>query len=312
MEDIKTSPKSLRSLVGEINKGKYNFDLPIQRRAGIWKPKEKSLFIDTLLRNYPIYPALVNKHSDTKEIDVVDFKQRFTTIAAFANDEFKLSKNLKPLTIDGTEYEIAGKKFSKLDEAVQSRFNDRDISIITMTDATEEEIVDIFERINMGHQLSNGQKRSTIESNEVREIIYSIADHPFFEKVLSPAQFKKNLDRDIVIQCLMLTEKTDKNNFTSFRDVDMNKFIIGTISNIDRPMNPAAKGSRSMNLYMSRVTEGMIRREREQILSADQKDIRALAKILKAVLDADQICVIGSEEKIEEQKEMFMEIRTLS
>ena len=143
MEDIKTSPKSLRSLVGEINKGKYNFDLPIQRRAGIWKPKEKSLFIDTLLRNYPIYPALVNKHSDTKEIDVVDFKQRFTTIAAFANDEFKLSKNLKPLTIDGTEYEIAGKKFSKLDETVQSRFNDRDISIITMTDATEEEIVDI-------------------------------------------------------------------------------------------------------------------------------------------------------------------------
>lgn len=95
-------------------------------------------------------------------------------------------------------------------------------------------------------------------------------------------------------------------------DRDMNKFIIGTISNIDRPMNPAAKGSRSMNLYMSRVTEGMIRREREQILSADQKDIRALAKILKAVLDADQICVIGSEEKIEEQKEMFMEIRTLS
>ena len=95
-------------------------------------------------------------------------------------------------------------------------------------------------------------------------------------------------------------------------DRDMNKFIIGTISNIDRPMNPAAKGSRSMNLYMSRVTEGMIRREREQILSADQKDIRALAKILKAVLDADQICVIGSEGKIEEQKEMFMEIRTLS
>ena len=185
MEDIKTSPKSLRSLVGEINKGKYNFDLPIQRRAGIWKPKEKSLFIDTLLRNYPLYPALVNKHSDTKEIDVVDFKQRFTTIAAFANDEFKLSKDLKPLTIDGTEYEIAGKKFSKLDEVVQSRFNDRDISIITMTDATEEEISDIFERINMGHQLTNGQKRSTIQSKEVREIVYSLAAHPFFEKVLS-------------------------------------------------------------------------------------------------------------------------------
>ena len=127
--------------------------------------------------------------------------------------------------IDGIEYEIAGKKFSKLDEVVQSRFNDRDISIITMTDATEEEISDIFERINMGHQLSNGQKRSTIQSNEVREIVYDLASHPFFEKVLSIAQFKNNVDRDLVIQCLMLTEKTDKNNFTSFRNADMNKFI---------------------------------------------------------------------------------------
>lgn len=226
MEDIKSNPKSLRSLIGEINRGKYNFDLPIQRRAGIWSPKEKSLFIDTLLREYPVYPALVNKHSDTKILDVVDFKQRFTTIADFANDEFKLTKDLKPLVIDGTEYEIAGKKFSKLDEVVQSRFNDRDISIITMTDATEEEIADIFERINMGHQLSNGQKRSTVQSKEVREIVYSLAAHPFFEKVLSVAQFKKNLDRDIIIQCLMLTEKTDKNNFTSFKSADMNKFIM--------------------------------------------------------------------------------------
>ena len=65
-------------------------------------------------------------------------------------------------------------------------------------------------------------------------------------------------------------------------DRDMNKFIIGTISNIDRPMNPAAKGSRSMNLYMSRVTEGMIRREREQILSADQKGYPRACKNIKS------------------------------
>ena len=95
-------------------------------------------------------------------------------------------------------------------------------------------------------------------------------------------------------------------------DRDMNKFIIGTISNIDRPMNPAAKGNRSMNLYMNRVTEEMIREEREQILTAGQSDIRALAKVVKAMLDAKLICVIGSEEKIEECREMFGEVRTLS
>ena len=65
-------------------------------------------------------------------------------------------------------------------------------------------------------------------------------------------------------------------------DRDMNKFIIGTISNIDRPMNPAAKGSRSMNLYMSNVTEEMICREREQILSADQKRYPRACKNIKS------------------------------
>lgn len=95
-------------------------------------------------------------------------------------------------------------------------------------------------------------------------------------------------------------------------DRDMNKFIIGTISNIDRPMNPAAKGNRSMNLYMNHVTEEMIRQEREQILTADQEDIRKLADVVQAVLDADLLCVIGSEEKIEESRGVFGEIRTLS
>lgn len=94
-------------------------------------------------------------------------------------------------------------------------------------------------------------------------------------------------------------------------DRDMNKYIIGTISNIDRPMNPAAKGTRSMNLYMNHVTEEMIRKEREEILNAGQEEIRALADVVAAMLAADQLCVIGSEEKIEEQKALFGEVRTL-
>lgn len=226
MEDIKQSPKSLSSLVTEMNKGKkYNFDLPIQRRAGIWSPKEKSLFIDTLLRDYPVYPALVNRHSDTGKLDVVDFKQRFTTIKAFANDEFRLSKDLDPIVIDGVEYEIACKKFSKLDEVVQDKFNSRDISIITMTDATEEEIAEIFDRINLGHTLTNSQRRTKMQSTDLRDVIYNLASHPFFEKVLTKAQYKKNVDRDTVIQVLMLTEKSDQYDFGSFRNADMNKFI---------------------------------------------------------------------------------------
>lgn len=66
-----------------------------------------------------------------------------------------------------------------------------------------------------------------------------------------------------------------------------------------------------MNLYMNHVSADMIRKERMEILGAQQEDIRALAGVVEAVLAADQLCVIGSEEKIEEQKDMFGEVKTL-
>ena len=96
-------------------------------------------------------------------------------------------------------------------------------------------------------------------------------------------------------------------NFT-VTDRDMTKYIIGTMSNIDQPMTPAIKGERSMNLYMNRVSEEMIQTERCQILEAQQEDIRKLAPVVEAVLRADQICVIGGEEKIEEDRELFQNI----
>lgn len=91
---------------------------------------------------------------------------------------------------------------------------------------------------------------------------------------------------------------------------DMTKYIIGTMSNIDQPMTPATKGERSMNLYMNKVSADMIREERNQILDATVDDIRALHRVAEAVLKADQLCVIGGEEKIEEEKELFETVTT--
>lgn len=63
-----------------------------------------------------------------------------------------------------------------------------------------------------------------------------------------------------------------------------------------------------MNLYMNKVTADMIREERGQILDATQDDIRSLSRVAEAILKAGQFCVIGSEEKIEEERELFQTI----
>lgn len=97
----------------------------------------------------------------------------------------------------------------------------------------------------------------------------------------------------------------------SVSERDMTKYIIGTMSSIDQPMTPATKGERSMNLYMNRVSKEMIQEERAQILGATEEDIRALAEVVEAILKKNNFCVIGNEEKIEAQKELFMEIRSI-
>jgi Zn-dependent M16 (insulinase) family peptidase len=96
-------------------------------------------------------------------------------------------------------------------------------------------------------------------------------------------------------------------NFT-VSERDMTKYIIGTMSNVDQPMSASLKGSRSMNLYMNKVSADMIQTERNQILDATQDDIRALADVVEAMMKAEQICVVGGEEKIEEDKTMFANI----
>lgn len=94
-------------------------------------------------------------------------------------------------------------------------------------------------------------------------------------------------------------------------DRDMTKFVIGTISNIDRPMTPCTKGERSLNLYLNHVSEEMLLQERKEILETTVEDIRAMADRIEAVLSDEEICVIGDEEKVAAQKEMFGEIRQL-
>ncbi len=92
---------------------------------------------------------------------------------------------------------------------------------------------------------------------------------------------------------------------------DMTKYIIGTISGMDTPLNPNAKGERSTLAYLSHITFEDIQTERDQVISAKEEDIRKLADLVEAVLAQENICVIGNEEKIKEEQELFLSTKDL-
>lgn len=97
-------------------------------------------------------------------------------------------------------------------------------------------------------------------------------------------------------------------------DVDereMTKYVIGTMSSIDMPLSPVARGSRDMGAYLTGVKFEDSQKAREEIIDCTAEDIRRLAPHIKKALEMNNLCVVGSESKIEEDRDLFMTVENM-
>ncbi|MBQ7954221.1 MAG: insulinase family protein [Lachnospiraceae bacterium] len=91
----------------------------------------------------------------------------------------------------------------------------------------------------------------------------------------------------------------------------MTQFIIGAISSLDTPMNPAAKGMYSLGAYMTGQSFENIQRERDELLATDQEAFRKTAEYIRAFMSDEVLCVVGGGEAIEAAKEIFGKVENL-
>lgn len=99
-------------------------------------------------------------------------------------------------------------------------------------------------------------------------------------------------------------------NFTA-SERDITKYIIGTISGIDTPLTPPMLGRRSFSSYITGRNYEDVVREREEVLNVTNEDINALAPLVEEILKDNNICVVGNEGRIEEERVLFKEVRHL-
>lgn len=92
---------------------------------------------------------------------------------------------------------------------------------------------------------------------------------------------------------------------------DMTKYIIGTFGSMDAPLYPEGKGNRSMAAYLQGLDIRQVQKERDEILNAAPEDIRGLADLVQSVLEDDQFCVIGNENAIRKDADLFTHIQGL-
>lgn len=116
-----------------------------------------------------------------------------------------------------------------------------------------------------------------------------------------------NLTRtlDIYNKTVEYLEKFDAN------ERDMTKYIIGTIADMDMPLTPSAKGARGLDAYLSGDTFENVQRERDEVLGATKESIAKLSEYVKNIIESSSICVLGGEDMIEDNKEIFDNIEPL-
>lgn len=89
---------------------------------------------------------------------------------------------------------------------------------------------------------------------------------------------------------------------------EITKYILGTISGIDMPLSSASKCERTVLHYITNIDMDYIQRIRDEILNTDIHSIRECSRLIDACMKENYICVIGNEQKINENADKFKNV----
>lgn len=188
-----------------MSEEKVTFDNVVQRNL-VWDKKRKSLLIHSMMVGYPI-PPFYSARTE-QGYDFLDGKQRSNAIHEFLTDQFKL-ESLDDVTLeDGTIYSPSGKLFSELPDELKEEIQDYGLTIYYFENITQDEIIEMFARLN------NGKPLSAIELTRVKaenlEQIKTLAEHNLFCEAMSAKQLNGYKNEDIVIKSAIVMYNENK------------------------------------------------------------------------------------------------------
>jgi hypothetical protein len=186
---IRQTTWTIKDLVRE--KSKINLN-PCWQRGPAWNLPRQVLLIDSILRGMDIPKIYLrclapgNPHVH----DAVDGQQRLRAIWEFRAGGFSLEYPEELAPIDA--HPVAGKKFSELHKSLRDRLESFQVSVAEITSATNDEITNLFARLQMGVSLNPAELRNAM-LGPMRHMIDSMATtHEFFlDSRIPDARYKR-------------------------------------------------------------------------------------------------------------------------
>ena len=159
-----------RRAIDKIYKRRDRIEMPDFQREEVWPDERKRLLIDTILRGWHL-PKFYLRRTDDGGFECVDGQQRLSAIFAFFADELALAEE--------TALRMGATVYSELGDDASDAFDDFEIEIEEIDDASDEELEELFKRLQLGTPLNTAEKINAIQS-DLRDYCHEMAKKPFF------------------------------------------------------------------------------------------------------------------------------------
>ena len=137
-------------------------------------------------------------HNDVDTEKVVDGQQRLRAIWEFVEGKYKLSKTAEKIG----NYDIADKTYSELPDDLRISFDGYALDVIILSDSDEEEVREMFLRLQNGTSLKAQEKRNAM-SGKMRDFVKELVEHDFFIKSVKFENKRFTHDHIAAQMCLL-------------------------------------------------------------------------------------------------------------
>ena len=190
-----------------------------QREGAVWSIDKKQLFIDSVFAEFDVPKLYLHDirtdSSAALDYAIIDGKQRLETLWEFMRGDFTSARDFS--IEDATQGELEGAvKFTELGTDWQDVFKSRQIDVVLVSDADEEDIEDLFSRLNNGEPLNAAEKRNAMGGKMV-ELIRTTSDHKFLVKNLKISN-NRYAHREIAVKFLLI-EHSERDGKGSYCDL---------------------------------------------------------------------------------------------
>jgi len=142
---------------------------PDYQRGKVWSKEKQQLLMDSILRGMDV-PAIYLRVLNDGYYECVDGQQRLSSIFDFFDNNLKLSKKYSS--------EYGNLTFDELSQEIKDIFEDYELMVTELDKSSDEEIREMFDRLQRGMALTSGERLNAKMGN-LHNFISELSEYEF-------------------------------------------------------------------------------------------------------------------------------------